>query len=376
MPLIVTTAVLAAGCARDGASGHGEPMVQAGRAHCGQGWSHSDAGTQTLVVHNGDAAAVDVTVVDPSGGAVYAELEDVGPGATRPMRVSLGAGTYVVRCLPEDAAVVTGPRVRVTGSGGGARGVRPLTRNDLYPAVRAYRAYVTEGLGKLEARTDSLLDAVRAEDLGGAREAWLPAHLAYERLGAAYGTFGDFADEIDGRPAGLAKGVHDPEFTGFHRVEWGLWHGESAGSLRGPAERLARDVKALWDDFPRQQIDPGDLGLRAHEILENTLQFELTGKADQGSGTALATAAANLDGTRAVLDPLRPLLKGRMPGLAEIDTWLDRTSGLLSAQHRHGEWTPLDRLSTLERERIDGAAGELVERLASVATVAAVRRSS
>ncbi|WP_433466533.1 EfeM/EfeO family lipoprotein [Spirillospora sp. CA-128828] len=224
-------------------------------------------------------------------------------------------------------------------------------------------------------RTDSLRDAVRAGDLDAAREAWLPAHLAYERLGAAYGTFGDFADEIDGRPAGLPKGVRDPTFTGFHRVEWGLWHGESAASLRRPSERLAGDVKALRDDFPRQEIDPGDLGLRAHEILEDTLQFELTGKADQGSGTTLATAAANLDGTRAVLDPLRPLLKDRMPGLDGIDSWLDRTSRLLRAQHRHGEWAPLDRLSTMEREHIDGAVGELVERLASVATVAAVRRS-
>ncbi|WP_433476593.1 EfeM/EfeO family lipoprotein [Spirillospora sp. CA-142024] len=365
--------VLVAGCAGD--SRQGAATVQAGRVHCGQGWGRGHAGTRTLVVHNGDSSAVDVTIVDPSDGAIFAELEDVGPGATRPMRVSLGAGTYAVRCRPEDGNAVTGPRLRVTGAGSGARGVRPLTRNDLYPAVLAYRAYVAKGLGVAEERTDSLRDAVRAGDLDAAREAWLPAHLAYERLGAAYGTFGDFADEIDGRPGGLPKGVRDPKFTGFHRVEWGLWHGESAASLRRPSERLAGDVRALRDDFPRQEIDPGDLGLRAHEILEDTLQFELTGKADQGSGTTLATAAANLDGTRAVLDPLRPLLKDRMPGLDGIDAWLDRTSRLLRAQHRHGEWTPLDRLSTMERERVDGAVGELVERLASVATVAAVRRS-
>jgi iron uptake system component EfeO len=265
-----------------------------------------------------------------------------------------------------------GPDVVVTGAAGGARGVRPITRNDLYPALRAYRAYVSHGLGTLETRTDELRDAVRSGDLDAARAAWLPAHLAYERLGAAYGTFGDFADKIDGRPAGLPKGVHDAGFTGFHRVEYGLWHGDPPTSLRAWADRLASDVESLRDDFPREQIDAGDLGLRAHEILENTLQFELTGKADQGSGTMLATAAANLDGTRAVLGPLRPLLEDQMD-LAEIDDWLGRTAHLLQAQHRHGEWTPLDRLSTLERERIDGAVGELVELLSSVATIAAIR---
>lgn len=352
---LISSVVALSGC---GGSASGAVTVQVGRAHCGEGWSRARAGTQAVLVHNGDSASVDVAVV--SGGAVFAELEDVGPGATRPLRVSLGAGTYAVTCRPEDASSVMGPQVRVTGAGGGARGVRPITRNDLYPALRAYRDYVTRGLGDLEKRTDGLRDAVRADDLDAARAAWLPAHLAYERLGAAYGTFGDFADEIDGLPAGLPDGVHDDGFSGFHRVEYGLWHGESAASLRGPAERLADDVKALRDDFPRQQIDPGDLGLRAHEILENTLRIELTGEADQGSGTMLATAAANLDGTRAVLDPLRPLLKGRMD-VADIDAWLDRTARLLDAQRRHGRWTPLSRLTTMERERIDGAVGELAE---------------
>ncbi|GAA1807523.1 EfeM/EfeO family lipoprotein [Actinomadura chokoriensis] len=365
---LITAASALSGCSGD--SGPGAATVQVGRAHCGQGWPRGRTGSGTILVHNGDSSAVDVTVV--SGGAVFAELEGVGPGTTRPLHLSLAARTYRVTCRPEDASPITGPAIAVTGAAGGVPGIRPITRNDLYPALRAYRAYVSHGLGTLEESTNELRDAVRSGDLDAARAAWLPAHLAYERLGAAYGTFGDFADKIDGRPAGLPKGVHDADFTGFHRVEYGLWHGESAESLRAPAGRLAADVKSLRDDFPREQIDPGDLGLRAHEILENTLQFELTGKADQGSGTMLATAAANVDGTRAVLRPLRPLLKDRMD-LAEIDTWLGRTAQLLRTRHRHGAWTPLDRLSTAERERMNGTVGELVERLSSVATIAAVR---
>nr|WP_190856904.1 EfeM/EfeO family lipoprotein [Actinomadura sp. RB99] len=326
------------------------------------------------MVHNADSAATEVDLIDPSSGAIYAELEGVGPGTTRALRVTVGGGTYAFWCFPDGGHPVTGPKVTVTGSAGGPA-VRPVTQNDLFPALRSYRAYVTKGLGVLRDRVDELRDAVRSGDLDAAREKWLPAHLAYERLGAAYGTFGDYADKIDGRPAGLPDGVRDPGFTGFRRIEHGLWHGESAASLRGPADRLAADVRALVADFPREQIDPSDLGLRAHEILENTVRFELTGKGDQGSGTALATASANLDGTRAVLDPLRPVLKPRMD-LGGIDAGLDRVSRLLEAQHRHGRWTPLDELSTTDRERVNGAVGDLVERLASVATVAAVRRTS
>jgi iron uptake system component EfeO len=368
-------AVLGVSLAACSGGGHrGGTAVQADRAHCGRGWDDPHAGTQTLQVHNADSAAAEVDLIDPSSGAIYAELEGVGPGTTRTMRVTLGGGTYAFWCFPEGGHPVTGPKVKVSGPAGGPA-VRPVTQNDLFPALRSYRAYVTKGLGVLRERVDALRDAVRSGDLDAARAKWLPAHLAYERLGAAYGTFGDYADKIDGRPAGLPDGVDDPGFTGFRRVEHGLWHGESAASLRKPADRLADDVRALIADFPREQIDPSDLGLRAHEILENTVQFELTGKGDQGSGTALATAAANLEGTRAVLDPMRPVLKPRMD-LSGIDGGLDRTSKLLEAQYRHGKWTPLDELSTTDRERINGAVGDLVERLASVATVAAVRRTS
>ena len=37
-----------------------------------------------------------------------------------------------------------------------------------------------------------------------------------------------------------------------------------------------------------------DIGLRTHEILENTLQFQLTGHDDYGGGTTLATTLANI----------------------------------------------------------------------------------
>ncbi len=71
-------------------------------------------------------------------------------------------------------------------------------------------------------------------------------------------------------------------------------------------------LRATWS---RQQIQVIDLGLRTHEILENALQFQLTGHDDYGSGTTLATTLANVDGTRELLSLLRPSLTGRYAGL-------------------------------------------------------------
>ncbi|MGA8114524.1 MAG: EfeM/EfeO family lipoprotein, partial [Actinocatenispora sp.] len=217
--------------------------------------------------------------------------------------------------------------------------------------------------------------ALRSGDRAAARRAWLPAHLDYERLGAAYGTFGDVADAIDGLPAGLPDGVRDADFTGFHRIEYGLWHDESTRALARHSGRLVSDTRALVAEFGRERIDPNDLSLRAHEIMEQSLEFELTGRSDQGSGTSLATARANLDGTRAVLDALRPVLRGRYRDLPTVDRWLDRVQDQLDAAHRNGRWTAVTSLSRAERERLNGAVGELLERLAPVAAIAEVRRS-
>ncbi|MGW3071137.1 EfeM/EfeO family lipoprotein, partial [Streptomyces sp. NPDC001130] len=235
--------------------------------------------------------------------------------------------------------------------------------------------WVGGGLDGVVRLTTQLKDAIDGGDLAAARSAWLPAHLEYERLGAAYDAFGDADAAINGSGAGLAGGVHDKDFAGFHRIEYGLWHGESAAGLRAPAAALVKAVTGLRDRWSQTRMDPAQLGLRAHEILENTVQFELTGRTDHGSGSNLATARANLDGTREVLSQLRPLLTTRYADLPLLDKELDR------AQHtfdgfRHGDrWTPLGELSRAQREQADSVLGDLVERLASVATLCDPRRT-
>lgn len=345
--------------------------IEAGASGCGTGRLSLRPGRQALLLRNDGGTATNVTLIDPVTGAVYAEMEGMGPGTARLLRIMLGPGSYAFRCAQDGPGdPVTGPVTRITGSAGGTPGIVPVTENDLYGPARAYQSYVADGLDRLVARTEALRSAVDDGDLGAARAAWTPAHVAYERLGAAYGTFGDFDGRINGRPEGLPAGVRDAGFTGFHRVEYGLWHGRSASSLAAVTDRLARDVRALRSAFPDQRIPPADLPLRAHEILENTLQFQLTGEADQGSGTTLHTAAANLEGTRELVDLLRPLLRPRYPGLAGVDAWMDRMAALLKGR------SSVDRLSRSDRERLNGTAGELLERLAPIATICTPRRRS
>jgi iron uptake system component EfeO len=155
-----------------------------------------------------------------------------------------------------------------------------------------------------------------------------------------------------------------------------LWHGQSAHELAGPARQLDHDVKALRAAFPAMEIDLLDIGLRTHEILENALQFQLTGHDDYGSGTTLATTAANIAGTRELLRILHPLLAARYAGLPAVYTWLDRLRHAIDAQQRpDGSWTPVRKLSTRSRQMIDATAGQALQELAPIAVITEPRRT-
>jgi len=375
---VVTVPALLAGLAV--AYGRPKPAaaqtVAVSEKECGEGFTAPKPGRQTFQMHNTGSKTSEVYLIDPSTNAVYGEVEGLAPGTTRALVATVAGGTYAWRCVPSSGAAVTSQAVRVSG-GGSTRAVVPVSEKDLAGPLKKYRAYVDQGLATLAGQTRALAGDIQGGHLGKARTDWLTAHLTYTSLGAAYGTFEDFDQKIDGRADGLPGGVRDKDFAGFHRVEYGLWHGESAAGLRAPARQLAAAVAGLQKAFPAQDFDPSDLPLRTHEILENTLQFELTGDTDEGSGTNLATADANLSGTRELLTVLRPLLTSRAPKvLPTVDADVSRLQKLLDAAHHGTDWTPVDRLDATTRARVDGATGQLLEDLSPIPDLLEIRKSA
>ncbi|MFF4759507.1 iron uptake transporter permease EfeU [Streptomyces sp. NPDC001292] len=372
VPAVVAGLVVALGRPKPA----GTQTVAVSETECGNGFTAPKPGRQTFQMHNTGAKTSEVYLIDPATNAVYGEIEGLAPGTTRDLVATVAGGSYAWRCVPTGGTAVTSKAVRV-GGGAGARAVVPVSEQDLATPLEEYKRYVDRGLATLVAQTGRLNADIQGGDLDAARTDWLTAHRTYSSLGAAYGTFEDFDKKINGRPDGLPGGVDDKDFTGFHRIEYGLWHGQGADRLRAPAQQLADDAAGLRKAFPRQAFAPGDLPLRAHEILENTLQFELTGQADQGSGTELATADANLAGTRELLTVLKPLLTSRAPHLLPtIDADTARLRRLLDAAHHGNAWTPVNRLDAITRARLDGATGQLLEDLAPVPDLLEIRKSA
>jgi iron uptake system component EfeO len=365
---------LLAGCG--GGSGPHRATAAAGNAititshTCGTGWRHPRAGVQTLQIHNASGQAIEVSLINAGTSVVYARVEGIGPGTTRPMPVNMGSGSYAFQCDGNNYGQTIGPSYHVPGHARGGPGVAPVSVNAMLPVTQQARAYVSSGLSRLMRQTAQLATDVRSGNLTAARAVWLSAHLTWTRLGSAYGLFGDYDDAIGGLPDGLRGGVHSKDFTGFYRLEYGLWHGQSAADLTGPASDLARQAQGLQVAWPGMALPPAltlsDLALRTHEVLENASRFQLSGQDNFGSGTTMATMAAAIQATQAQLKILHPLLAGRLADLPALYSWLDRLQRLVTAARTSHGWTPSARLSAAQRAELDAAAGQTVELLAEI----------
>jgi high-affinity iron transporter len=239
----------------------------------------------------------------------------------------------------------------------------------LVEANSKYVSYATSTLRMLSADVATLRADLARSNLSSARRDWLAAQLDWERVGASYDSFGALGLAVDGLPNGLPAGVNDPGFTGLHRLEYGLCHGQDAATLLPIANRLTTDVAAVSAhlDDPALAGDPTILPLRAHEILEDALRDHLSGIDDEGAGAAFAETSADLDATRIVLGELAPLVESHDPVLVATATnQMNDLAAALQAAKQSGGWLVPAATPLAARQRIDAALGQLLETLAPV----------
>jgi high-affinity iron transporter len=370
VPAVAAGATIAALPAAEANAG----AVTVSRTDCAPEWSSAQPGTQTITVTNNSGLAGEINLDDASG-AVVGEIETIGPGTSAPLTATLGNGTYTFKCLMGSLPTTASQPVAISaGTGSASTGsapvaVKPVTAGDLTPPNRLYQAYAAAQLAGLASQVTVIEADLRHDNIPQAKKDWLTAQLDWERAGASYDSFGDLGLAVDGLPDGLPDGVSDKGFTGLHRLEYGLWHGQSATELLPVADTLAKNVAAVEKDLPGGDLagDPTQLPVRAHEIIEDALRDHLSGIDDQGAGAAYAMTYADTQVDKAVLGYLANLLNEREPGLvATADSDLATLDTALLATRAQGQWQSLSAVTLAQRQHVDAATGALLETLASV----------
>jgi iron uptake system EfeUOB component EfeO/EfeM len=250
-----------------------------------------------------------------------------------------------------------------------ASDLSPIAPSAFNGPIAAYRRYAEGWAAKLAAQVPALRAALAGGDRAASERAWSVAFDDYLHLGAVYGLLpGTIDQRIDGVPNALPGAGPEPNFSGLHRIEYGLWTGAAPRSLVPWATQLGRDVVTLRRVLPGVPIDTLDYTLRAHEILEDAQRDFLSGTDVPWSGAGVLATAAGLAATQEVIGTLTPLLQGRDNTLGEVQSTLPQLQAALNrirASH-HGTYPSLDELTTSQRELLDGTMTTALEALADV----------
>ncbi|WP_241968354.1 iron uptake transporter permease EfeU [Streptomyces sp. ICBB 8177] len=353
-----------------GSKGSDETDVTVTGKDCAPEFKSAHTGKQTFSVENRTGKAGEINL-DNAAGAIVAEIETLGPGTTAEMAATLGPGTYTFTCMMGSTGVTRSATVQASGHSDATTvaAVKPVTVKDLTRPNDQYQAYAAGVLKTLASDVAKVRADLGRNDVGAAKTDWLAAQLDWERVGASYNSFGDDGLAVDGLPDGLQDGVNDPGFTGLHRLEYGLYHGQSAKDLVPVTDTLTADIVKIQKNLTSDDLagDPTNLPIRAHEILEDALRDHLSGIDDQGSGMAYAQTAADVDVTRTVLGELAPLIDARSPKLmGTVTAQLDTLDKALQATRDGNTWQSPDNAPQARREQVNAAVSAALETLSSV----------
>lgn len=234
-----------------------------------------------------------------------------------------------------------------TGSASGSatgistEGLETTTSNDLIQsAVDGYRGYLMAQVDQMISDTDVFTDAIRAGDLEAAKAAYAVSRLAWERIEPIAGLVEEIDGAVDARVDDF-ENEDDPEFTGWHRLEYILFSLNTTDGAAQFADKLDADLRILRDSIPDLELPPAVLAIGAAELIEEVSQGKITGEEDRYSKTDLWDFYANLEGSKALIRLLTPALEEADPDLlASINAGFDELDETL-APLRHGNgWVP------------------------------------
>lgn len=236
---------------------------------------------------------------------------------------------------------------------------------DLVEPISDYKIYVSEKVDVLVADTAEFVAAVKAGDVEGAKALFAPTRISYEEIEPIAELFSDLDVAIDSRADDYELAEADPEFPGFHRIEYGLWVENSTEGLDPIADKLLADVTDLQGRIEGLTFPPEVVVGGAAVLMEEVAATKISGEENRYAHTDLWDFRGNFDGSRQIVTLVRPLVDDQ-EFLATVDGNFERIDEIL-LKYREGDgYVTYDNLTEQDRIVLAAAVNTLAEDLSTL----------
>lgn len=319
------------------------------------------AGRASFRIINRSDRAVEWEILD--GVLVVEERENIAPGLSQVINANLLPGDYAITC-----GLLSNPRgtlhVTPTAESDAQAKAKPSMVAFIGP-LSEFRVYLSSQGGALIKAVTALEQAITAGDLAQAQALYLPAREAYQHLAPAAQRLAELDNAINARADYFERREQDPAFSGFHRLEYGLFVQHSLDGLTPIAQRLVSDVTTLKQQLLAQSLPPEQLVSIVVRNLNSLADVRAaSGEEERYSHLDLNGFAANLEVARKVVDLMRPLLaKSAADLLPGIDSAISTFAAQLDGLKVDGHYRTYDSVTADQRQQIADKAKALAAAL-------------
>jgi iron uptake system component EfeO len=312
------------------------------------------AGPITFEAENGGTDQVnELEILD--GETVLGEVANIAAeGDSGTMSLTLEQGEYTILCPGGDGDPGT---LTVSGE------LQTENSPAVEEAVETYRAYLEENTAELVEATEPFVAAVVAGNIAEAKSLYPAARIPYERIEPVAESFGSLDPRIDARE----NDVPPSEFEGFHRLEKALWEEESLKGMAPVAEQLLADVEELAEKVKTVELQAVQIANGANELLAEVSASKITGEEERYSHIDLVDFEANVEGSEAAFEAVKPLLDESDPDLAgEIEADFKMVFNSLEPYRTADGFVPYTDLTEADTKKLAVAIDTLAEKLSLV----------
>lgn len=316
-------------------------------------------GRRSFEIFNTSDRPIEWEILD--GVMVVAERENIAPGFKQTLTVQLAPGQYAITC-----GLLSNPRgiLHVTDSEEARAAAAKVSLASFLGPLSEYKVYLFQQSAAAVAATEELAAAIKAGDIEQARALWVKARAPYKRIEPVAYRFSDLENTIDPVADYLAKRESDPAFTGFHRIEYGLFAENSLEGLTPVADRLVADMTALKQRLIKLKLNPALLLAIPRDMAGQLAQGKIVHGEDHYAHADLDDLDASFEGISKITALLQSVAKPVDPKLeSEITAKLGAIETSLAGLRAGDGFPAYDKVDEATRKALSSAFHDLAELL-------------